>query len=153
MPGPAVSVHFVNNVLAAAAGYIEDEPDTARDVLAELGAFLTHRLRPPRVVTLRDELEHVAIYLRLQQARFPGRIETSLAEGERAPATALGAGDLQAPVAAALDGWLTRRPGPVRIALELRGAGLRLTLDAPGAGDVARETVLVELPGTARDAA
>ena len=32
-----VSVHFVNNVLAAAASYIEDEPDYARDVLAELG--------------------------------------------------------------------------------------------------------------------
>src|SRR3954466_9285718 len=47
--GPArVSVHFVNNVLAAAASYIEVEPDTARDVLASLGAFLSHRLRPGR---------------------------------------------------------------------------------------------------------
>ena len=47
-----VSVHFVNNVLAAAASYIEVEPDTARDVLADLGAFLSHRLRPARVIPL-----------------------------------------------------------------------------------------------------
>ena len=51
-PGvPTVSVHFVNNVLAAAASYIEEDPDTARDVLAELGSFLSHRLRGPRTVS------------------------------------------------------------------------------------------------------
>jgi hypothetical protein len=33
---PPVSVHFVNNVLAAAASYIEDDPDEVRDVLAQL---------------------------------------------------------------------------------------------------------------------
>ena len=37
--------HFVNNVLAAAASYIDDDPDYARDVLAELGQFLSYRLR------------------------------------------------------------------------------------------------------------
>ena len=42
---PPVSVHFVNNVLAAAAGYIEDDPDEARDVLALLSQFLSYRLR------------------------------------------------------------------------------------------------------------
>jgi two-component system, LytTR family, sensor histidine kinase LytS len=71
-------VHFVNNVLATAASYIEEDPDTARDVLAELGAFLTHRLRGPRTVSPADELEHVAVYLRLEQARFPGRIDAEL---------------------------------------------------------------------------
>ena len=56
-PGvPPVSVHFVNNVLAAAASYIEEDPDTARDVLAELGAFLSHRLRGPRAVSPAEEL-------------------------------------------------------------------------------------------------
>jgi LytS/YehU family sensor histidine kinase len=73
-----VSVHFVNNVLAAAASYIEVEPDTARDVLAGLGAFLSHRLRPARIVPLAQELDHVAVYVRLEQARFPGRLEVEL---------------------------------------------------------------------------
>ena len=83
-PGvPPVSVHFVNNVLAAAASYIEEDPDTARDVLAELGAFLSHRLRGPRAVSPAEELEHVGVYLRLEQARFPGRIEVELPTARR----------------------------------------------------------------------
>src|SRR6476661_8832040 len=76
-----VSVHFVNNVLAAAASYIEEDPDAARDALAELGAFLTHRLRPARAVSLQEELDHVGVYLRLQEFRFPGRLDST------APAT------------------------------------------------------------------
>jgi len=76
--GSSVSVHFVNNVLAAAASYIEEDPETARDVLAELGAFLSHRLRGPRDISPTEELEHVGVYLRLEQARFPGRIEVEL---------------------------------------------------------------------------
>ena len=88
-----VSVHFVNNVLAAAASYIEEDPDAARDALAELGAFLTHRLRPARAVSLQEELDHVGVYLRLQEFRFPGRLDSDRARRRRrrasssAPAT------------------------------------------------------------------
>ena len=80
-----MSVHFVNNVLAAAASYIEVEPDTARDVLAGLGAFLSHRLRPARIVPLAQELDHVAVYLKLEQARFPGRLEAELPRPDALP--------------------------------------------------------------------
>ena len=83
---PPVSVHFVNNVLAAAASYVEDDPDQARDVLAELSAFLSYRLRPePSDVPLAQELDHVGVYVRLQQARFPDRIEASLPDRGEAP--------------------------------------------------------------------
>ncbi|HEY3187541.1 MAG TPA: histidine kinase, partial [Solirubrobacteraceae bacterium] len=62
---PPVSVHFVNNVLAAAASYVEDDPDEARDVLALLSQFLTYRLGPgSTTVPVARELEHVATYLR-----------------------------------------------------------------------------------------
>ena len=56
-----VSVHFVNNVLAAAASYIEEDPEAAREVLAELGAFLSHRLRGPRTVSPAEELDHIGV--------------------------------------------------------------------------------------------
>ena len=60
----------MNNVLAAAASYIEDDPDYARDVLAELGQFLSYRLREDAgPVPISQELAHVDCYLRLQQAR------------------------------------------------------------------------------------
>src|SRR3954466_5177437 len=100
--GAPVSVHFVNNVLAAAASYIEVEPDTARDVLAGLGAFLSHRLRPARIVPLAQELDHVAVYVRLEQARFPGRLEAELPPASGLPLVDCVPGEVQAPLAEAL---------------------------------------------------
>src|SRR4051812_18777965 len=112
-----VSVHFVNNVLAAAASYIEVEPDTARDVLADLGAFLSHRLRPARVIPLAEELDHVAVYVRLEQARFPGRLEVELPAANGVPSIECVPGQVQAPLADALGRWLGQPRGPVRLAL------------------------------------
>jgi LytS/YehU family sensor histidine kinase len=132
--GPApVSVHFVNNVLAAAASYIEVEPDTARDVLAGLGAFLSHRLRPARVVPLARELDHVAVYLRLEQARFPGRLEAVLPPADGLPTTECVPGEVQAPLAEALGRWLGERRGRVRLAVRARldGSALEAQFDEP----------------------
>src|SRR6185503_2248701 len=129
-----VSVHFVNNVLAAAASYIEVEPDTARDVLAGLGAFLSHRLRPARFVPLSQELDHVAVYVRLEQARFPGRLEAELPASDRLPATQCVPGEVQAPLGDVLGRWLGERRGQVRLAVRTRldGTTLEAQLDEPG---------------------
>jgi LytS/YehU family sensor histidine kinase len=132
--GPApVSVHFVNNVLAAAASYIEVEPDTARDVLASLGAFLSHRLRPARIVPLAQELDHVAVYVRLEQARFPGRLEAELPAANGVPSIECVPGQVQAPLADALGRWLGERRGRVRLALRARldGSTVEAQLDEP----------------------
>jgi two-component system, LytTR family, sensor histidine kinase LytS len=128
-----VSVHFVNNVLAAAASYIEVEPETARDVLADLGAFLSHRLRRRPAVGLAEELEHVATYVRLEQARFPDRIEAELPANNGLPAARCAPGEVQGPVCKALNDWLRERPGRVRLALRARldGETLELQLDQP----------------------
>jgi LytS/YehU family sensor histidine kinase len=126
-----VSVHFVNNVLAAAASYIEEDPDMARDVLAELGAFLSHRLRPARAVSPAEELEHVGVYLRLEQARFPERISFALPKASELPAVRLAPGEVQAPVAEALSRWMAQRTGQVRLALRARADALDLQLDGP----------------------
>ncbi len=138
-----VSVHFVNNVLAAAASYIEEDPDTARDVLAELGAFLSHRLRGPRTVSPAEELDHIAVYLRLEQARFPGRIEVELPTVSDLPSSAVGAGDVQAPVSEAISRWMGQHTGSVRVALRSRDGGLELQLDRPDAPGEAGERVRI----------
>jgi LytS/YehU family sensor histidine kinase len=142
-----VSVHFVNNVLAAAASYIEVEPDTARDVLAGLGAFLSHRLRPSRIVPLSDELDHVAVYVRLEQARFPGRVEAELPERDRVPPGECLPGEVQAPLADALGRWLGERRGRVRVALRARldGSALEAQLDEPDDPGVSAERVRIAL--------
>ena len=129
-----VSAHFVNNVLAAAASYIDEDPDQARDVLAELGQFLAYGLRPASTpVTLAQELEHTATYLRLQQARFPGRIEASLASSARESVSAepLTAGAVRCRVAGALEQRLRTIPGPVVIDLRAAGAAFELELRGP----------------------
>jgi LytS/YehU family sensor histidine kinase len=141
----SVSVHFVNNVLAAAASYIEEDPETARDVLAELGAFLSHRLRGPRVVSPAEELEHVGVYLRLEQARFPGRIEAELPAARDLPPGRMGPGDVQAPLSEALGRWLSSQPGRVRVALRAREDGLDLQLDRPDEPGEAGERLRIPL--------
>ena len=138
-----VSVHFVNNVLAAAASYIEEDPDTARDVLAELGAFLSHRLRGPRAVSPAEELDHVGVYLRLEQARFPGRIDVELPTVNELPSTSVGAGEIQAPLSEALSRWMAEYTGQVRVALRARGDGLDLQLDRPDAPGEAGERLRI----------
>jgi two-component system LytT family sensor kinase len=153
--GRPVSVHLVNNVLAAAAGLIETDPDAARDVLAQLGAFLSHRLRPDRSVALADELEHVGVWLRLEQARFPGRVEAELPPEGGLPGTAVAPGQVQAPLGDALARWLRERPGRVRLAMRVRmdGQTLEAQLDAPDDPGAAGERVRIGLARTAGQAA
>jgi LytS/YehU family sensor histidine kinase len=149
-----VSVHFINNVLAAAASYIEEDPDTARDVLAELGAFLSHRLRGPRTVSPAEELEHVGVYLRLEQARFPERVEAELPAAADLPAAPLVPGAVQAPLSEALNRWLSQQPGRVRVALRARDGALDLQLDRPDEPGASGERIRIPLgPKTAESAA
>jgi LytS/YehU family sensor histidine kinase len=147
-------VHFINNVLAAAASYIEEDPDTARDVLAELGAFLSHRLRAPRTVAPTEELEHVGVYLRLEQARFPERIEAELPAAADLPGTKIAPGEIQAPLSEALSRWLSQQPGRVRLALRARDGALDLQLDRPDSPGEPGERIRIPLgPTTAESAA
>ena len=142
---PPVSVHFVNNVLAAAASYVEDDPDQARDVLAELSAFLSYRLRPePREVPLAQELDHVGVFVRLQQARFPERIGAKLPGRGDAPDVRVGRASVQEPVAQVLGRRLGEHPGPCRLELRVLGSGaLEAEVAAPDAAT--GERVLIPL--------
>ena len=154
--GPApVSVHFVNNVLAAAASYIEVEPDTARDVLVGLGAFLTHRLRPGRIVPLAQELDHVAVYVRLEQARFPGRLEAELPPAGGLPSIDCVPGEVQAPLADALGRWLGERRGRVRLAVRARldGSALDAQFDEPDDPASTAERIRIALHANATGSA
>lgn len=128
-----MSVHFVNNVLAAAASYIEVEPERARDVLVDLGAFLSHRLRGAREVPLVQEMDHVGAYLRLEQARFPERIAIELPGTSSLPMARVVAGTVQAPLAEALGRWLNEHRGALRLAMRVRSDGttVEAQLDQP----------------------
>jgi LytS/YehU family sensor histidine kinase len=139
-----VSAHFVNNVLAAAASYIEDDPDYARDVLAELGQFLSYRLREDsEPVPISQELAHVDCYLRLQQARFPDRIHAELPADGEITARRVRPGEVQQPLADALSRRLGEYAGPCRAVLKPGREGLELEIGAPG--DANPERVAITL--------
>jgi LytS/YehU family sensor histidine kinase len=141
---PPISAHFVNNVLAAAASYIDEDPDLARDVLAELGQFLSYRLRSdPGAVSAAQELAHTATYLRLQQARFPDRIQTRLPEPHELGGRVL-PGAIQGPLAESLGARLREHPGPCRVTLRPAPGGLTLELQAPDGTAEHRKIVLPE---------
>jgi len=142
-----VSVHFVNNVLAAAASLIEDEPDEAREVLALLSQFLTYRLRAPDgPVPVAAELDHVSTYLRLEQARFPGRIELELPAASELPEAHVARAAVQAPVAAGLGRRLSARSGPCRLVLRVRPGRPELDLEVATLGAQHDETEHVRIP-------
>jgi LytS/YehU family sensor histidine kinase len=135
---PPVSVHFVNNVLAAAASYIEDDADEARDVLALLSQFLTYRLAgDAEPVNVTRELEHVATYLRLEQARFPGRIACELPSAGELPDARVPRAAIQAAVAEGLGRRLGERSGPCRLTLRVRPGRPELDLELAGPEDAA----------------
>lgn len=134
-----MSAHFVNNVLAAAASYIEDDPEYARDVLAELGQFLSYCLREDcEPVSLAGELAHAATYLRLQQARFPSRIEIELPATDAISGRRVRPGSVQGPLASALGRRLGDVAGQCRVALRPSGDEFELTLSGPGDTDPER---------------
>lgn len=146
-PAP-VSVHFVNNVLAAAASYVDDEPDQARDVLAELSAFLSYRLRTePLDVPLAQELDHVGVYVRLQQARFPDRVQAELPARGQAPDVRVMRSAVQEPVARLLGERLGQHPGPARLVLRALADGSALEAEVwePGGGALARVQIPLRL--------
>ena len=59
----------------------------------------------------------MAVYVRLEQARFPGRLEAELPNAGGVPSIECSPGEVQAPLADALGRWLGERRGRVRLAL------------------------------------
>ncbi|HSD76793.1 MAG TPA: histidine kinase [Solirubrobacteraceae bacterium] len=144
-PAP-VSVHFVNNVLAAVASYVDDDPDMARDVLAELSAFLSYRLRTEGLeVPLTQELDHVGVYIRLQQARFPDRVQAVLPPRGEAPDVRVVRSAVQEPVARLLGGRLAEHPGAARLVLRLLPDGTALEAEVAGPGGDGLQRVHIPL--------
>lgn len=144
---PPPGAHFLNNVLATTASYVDEDPSRARDLLADLGAFLAYRLRDDlRPVPLADELDFVRTYLRLEEARYDERLHADVAadcpDGARVVPLAV-----QERVQEAVGRRLRDRPGAVRVALRVAsdGGAVRVDLsDHPGGGEPERLVVDLE---------
>jgi two-component system LytT family sensor kinase len=145
-----ISPHFIYNALAAVAGDIHDRPEEARELLTDFAEFTRYLFRDGRsYVTLGEELAHVERYLRLEQARFRGKLHVVIDVAPEALGAVVPAMSLQPLVENAVRHGVEQRAGSGRVEITGRLAGgdveLRVTDDGRG---IEPERVPFVLAGT-----
>jgi two-component system LytT family sensor kinase len=132
-----ISPHFIYNALAAVAGDIHDRPEEARELLTDFAEFTRYLFRDGRsYVTLGEELAHVERYLRLEQARFRGKLHVEIDVVPEALGAVVPAMSVQPLVENAVRHGVEQRAGSGRVAITGRLAAddveLRVTDDGSG---------------------
>jgi two-component system LytT family sensor kinase len=75
-----INPHFLFNALNTLAAIIRRDPEAARQIVQYLSTFFRKSLkRISDDSTLKDEIEHVDAYLRIELARFAGRLDVEFA--------------------------------------------------------------------------
>lgn len=138
--------HFLFNALHAVGGLIrEGDRATAVETVTELGELLRRALRHSdrQEVTLEEELDFLASYLRIQKARYGDGLETRLDADADTRASLVPHLILQPLVENAIKHGTSRADGPGTVTVRARSAGGRLVLevedDGPGWRDGAAE--------------
>jgi len=74
-----INPHFLFNALNSIAGLIGEQPQLADDTIERLGRVFRYTLRKSEKewVPLREEVEFIAAYLQVEQARFGERLQLS----------------------------------------------------------------------------
>jgi two-component system LytT family sensor kinase len=132
-----ISPHFIYNALAAVAGDIHDRPEEARELLTDFAEFTRYLFRDGRsYVTLGEELAHVERYLRLEQARFRGKLHVETDVVPEAMGAVVPAMSVQPLVENAVRHGVEQRAGTGRVEITGRLAGddveLRVRDDGSG---------------------
>ena len=74
-----VNPHFLFNALNTVSAIIRKDPDEARELLLHLANFFRKNLkRASDMASLREEIEHVDAYLRIQKARFGENLKVEI---------------------------------------------------------------------------
>ncbi len=76
--------HFLFNSLNSIIALIGRKPDEARNMTFQLSDFLRGTLRKDdqQLIALKDELEHLQLYLEIEKVRFGHRLETQVTYDE-----------------------------------------------------------------------
>jgi two-component system, LytTR family, sensor kinase len=132
-----ISPHFIYNALAAVAGDIHARPEEARELLIDFAEFTRYLFRDGRsYVTLGEELDHVARYLRLEQARFRESLHVTVDVPEETLGAVVPSMSVQPLVENAVRHGVERRAGTGRVQITARAVNgdveLRVTDDGRG---------------------
>ena len=76
--------HFLFNALHSISSLIQSDPEAANEVLVGLSDMLRHSMETSRVqqVSLREELDSLRLYTRIERVRFGDRLNINWAIGE-----------------------------------------------------------------------
>lgn len=142
-----LSPHALFNLLGLIKGQIAHNPDTAQKLIVQLADLLRRLLNAGDrdFARLGDEIEFVALYLRLQQQRFPERLRLELPDSRALPDVWVPSLILQPLVENAVTHGLTGHEGPNTVTVEVAEHGDELTVrvgnDAPNAAGEHSERV------------
>ena len=80
--------HFLFNSLNSISALTVSQPEQARKMIQRLSEFLRGALKKEdqQWVTLADELQHLQLYLEMEQMRFGHRLSTEIVHDEKSPA-------------------------------------------------------------------
>ncbi|WP_095505793.1 sensor histidine kinase [Paraferrimonas sedimenticola] len=74
-----VNPHFLFNALNTVAAITRNDAAKARELLGHLSQFLRQNLkRNQKLLTLKEELEHIDSYLKIEKARFMEQLQVSI---------------------------------------------------------------------------
>jgi two-component sensor histidine kinase len=133
-----INPHFLFNSLSVIAGLIQYQPELADETIEQLAQVFRYTLRKSENewAPLAEEVEFAAAYLRVEQARFGGRLETEFSVAPDAAAVAVPAMCVQTLIENAVKHGVAAVPGPGRVSLcaSVSGGELRIEVADSGPG-------------------
>ena len=133
-----INPHFLFNALNAIAGLIPGAPALAEETVERLADVFRYTLRQSdkEWVRLEEEMDFVAAYLAIEQARFGDRLAVEIAVADGVGAARIPAMSIQPLVENAIKHGTSavERTGRVRVAAEIAGNVLRVEVSDNGPG-------------------
>ena len=128
--------HFLFNALNGVAEEIPDHPAAALAMLRDLTAYLRHSLAGihQTVFTVKAEVEALAAYLRVQEARFGARLRTTLQFDEEAASHRIASFLLQPLVENAVKHG--SRENGLEVGIDIRSTGRTLHIEIENTGSL-----------------
>ena len=124
-----INPHFLFNALNTLAAVIRREPEAARQIVQDLSTFFRKSLkRSSTEATLKDEIEHVDAYLRIELARYDGRLDVDIDIPDELLHLRLPAFTLQPIVENAIKYGISQMIEPGRIAISAKRDNDQLTI-------------------------
>jgi hypothetical protein len=134
--------HFLFNSLNSISALVGTRPEEARNMIHQLSDFLRGTIRKDddQMLTLREELQHLQLYLDIEKVRFGHRLNTSIRTSEESDLMKLPALILQPIVENAIKFGLYDTMGEVNISISAKKEDhqLLITVQNPFDADTAR---------------